>query len=154
MIPCLRYSGSNPNVSHTLANEKPIAAPLLHPLFRLLEKHLAFSVPRENVFLEAGNGVFQYGQHELLFRLKIKSATKGLKILLRKKRVGLKQRRHPFFHAQSSFVTHKKPPPYRVRPAFWRNKESWILIMPHSKEKRSPKSPCTAIAASLQSSSG
>src|SRR5919108_734548 len=58
-------------LAHIGKGEKPVAASFLNPFFRVLKKQLAFTVTSENIFLVTCDGVFQYRQHELFFRLKV-----------------------------------------------------------------------------------
>src|SRR5262245_28906641 len=87
--------------------KQPITVCILNPILGLLKKNLALTVARKNVLLEARNGIFQHRQHELLFRLQMQLSPESVQILLRQKRVGLKQRGNSFLHTQSGFVTHK-----------------------------------------------
>src|SRR6266850_4165681 len=87
--------------------KQPITVCILNPILGLLKKNLALTLARKNVLLKTRNGILQHRQHELLFRLQMQLSPESVQILLRQKRVGLKQRGDSFLHAQSSFVTHK-----------------------------------------------
>src|SRR5262245_45278657 len=93
--------------------KQPIAVCILNPIFGLLKKNLTLTLARKNVLLKARNGILQHRQHELLFRLQMQLSPESVQILLRQKRVGLKQRGDSFLHAQSSLVTHKNHLPIR-----------------------------------------
>src|SRR5882724_4337610 len=93
--------------------KQPITVCILNPILGLLKKNLALTLARKNVLLKARNGILQHRQHELLFRLQMQLSPESVQILLRQKRVGLKQRGDSFLHAQSSFVTHKNHLPIK-----------------------------------------
>src|SRR5438309_9071995 len=107
-------------------SEYSLAGFLHNPTFRLAKQSLAFAILGEDVLLKTRDGVFQNRQHELFFRLQMQLAPERIEILIRQKRVRLKQRGYAFFHAKSGVVTHNHHLPLGcgLIPDEWKNHSS------------------------------